>query len=220
MTVLRKLMIVQWSGPLPDWTAKWIANADRVRDAGHGWDFLLDPDPDSIHRRIRGLGVTPPPLTGRKLCDYRPALGEMYANDVAAYDFWGHTDLDCVYGPLWDYVTDELLAETDVYSNDWEPRMCGPFSLYRTATASSVFRLDAGWRDIFEFPVHVAYDERGIAAALGKSGLRRTHRHFEGEDSMYVHFTSHPKTYPTDLSGWPWTAQDAVSTPPMVEAAV
>ena len=208
MVTLTKLMIVQWSGPLPDWTDKWIANAERIRQAGHGWDFLLDPDPDSIRSRIESLGVTCPPLDGRKLCDYRPALGEMYADEVAGYDFWGHTDLDCVYGPLWEYVTDELLAETDIYSNDPVPWMCGPFSLYRTATASSVFRLDKNWRRVFEAPQHVAYDERGIVRALDRSGLRREHHHFEGEDSMYVHF-SWSKTYPT-LHGWPW-AKEAVA---------
>ncbi len=187
-------MIVQWSGPLPEWIDEWRANTAWV---GHGWEFLLDADPDSIRDRIAELGVTPPPLTGRKLCDYRPALGEMYAPEIAAggYDMWGHTDLDCVYGPLWDYVTDDLLAGVDVYSNDPEPWICGPFSLYRTATASHVFRSHQNYRRVFENPEHVAFDERGIAATIAASGLRVTHEHFEGEDSMYVHF-SWSKTYP------------------------
>lgn len=207
MTPLTKLMIVQWSGPLPDWVDLWLENCARVSAAGHGWNFLLDDDTDSIHRRIESLGVKCPPIEGRKLCDYRPALGEMYADEVAAFDFWGHTDLDCVYGPLWEYVTDELLAETDIYSNDWAPWVCGPFSLYRTETASGVFRLADDWRDVFESAEHVAYDERGITKAIARSGLRVTHNHFEGEQSMYVHFTSHPKVYPT-IPGWPWAPHE------------
>jgi hypothetical protein len=113
--VLRKLMIVQWSGPLPDWTDDWLANTEQIRDAGYGWDFLLDEDIANIRARIERLGVKCPPLEGRKLCDYRPALGELYQAEVAAYDFWGHTDLDCVYGPLWEYVTDDLLDGCDVF---------------------------------------------------------------------------------------------------------
>ncbi len=192
---MKKLMIVQWSGPLPDWIDEWRENTDWVSAQGHGWDFLLDADEDSIRARISALGVTPPPLTGRKLCDYRPALGEMYAAEIASYDFWGHTDLDCVYGPLWDYVTDDLLAGCDVFSNDPAPWICGPFSLYRTATASQVFRSHPRWRRVFESPEHVAFDERGIAPTIAESGLRVAHEHFEGEDSMYVHF-SWSKTYP------------------------
>lgn len=195
-------MIVQWVGPLPNWTAEWFANTQRIMDAGYGWDFLLDTDPDSIRGRVESLGVSCPPLEGRKLCDYRPALGEMYAEDVAGFDFWGHTDLDCVYGPLWEYVTDALLDGCDVFSNDPEPQMCGPFSLYRTATASHVFRDAPDWRGIFEDPELRAFDETGIAPTLASSDLRVTHRHWEGPDSMYVHFCS-SKEYP-DVWGWPW----------------
>ena len=191
-------MIVQWSGPLPQWIDQWLANCREIRTAGHGWDFLLDDDEDSIRDRISGLGVKPPPLEGRKLSDYRPALGEMYAPEIEGFDFWGHTDLDCVYGPLWDYVTDELLAETDIFSNDRDPFLCGPFSLWRTETASHVFRQAPEWRRVFESPKHFAWDERGIASTLARSGLRMTHRHWEGEGSMYVHFTD-TKTYPAGL---------------------
>lgn len=199
-----KLMIVQWSGPLPDWTDRWLANTQRITDAGHGWHFLLDHNIDSIPKRISSLGVKCPPLEGRKLCDYRPALGEMYADELAGFDFWGHTDLDCVYGPVWDYVTDELLDGCDVFSNDEAPNVCGPFSLYRTATASHVFRQHPRWQAVFEDPSHYAFDETGIAPTLERSGLRVTHRHWEGPDSMYVHF-HRPKVYP-ELQGWPWSS--------------
>lgn len=200
--MLTKLMIVQWDGPLPDWTEQWLANTHRVTDAGHGWHFLLDADPDSIQARIARLGITPPPLEGRKLCDFRPALGEMYADEVARFDFWGHTDLDCVYGPLWEYVTDDLLAGCDVFSNDPAPQMCGPFSLYRTASASHIFRDAPDWQTVFEDTTLHAFDETGIAPIIARSGLRVTHRHWEGLDSMYEHFCS-SKEYP-DVWEWPW----------------
>jgi hypothetical protein len=65
--------------------------------------------------------------------------------------------------------------------------MCGPFSLYRTETASSVFRQNDRWRAIFEDEQHHAFDERGISWTLRTSGLRMTHRHWHGPQSMYVH---------------------------------
>lgn len=190
-------MIVQWTGPLPDWIDQWRANTAWVSAQGHGWDFLVDADMDSIHRRITALGVTPPPLTGRKVADYRPALGEMYAPEIAAgaFDFWGHTDLDCVYGPIWEYVTDDLLADCDVFSNDPYPKMCGPFSLYRTATATHLFRQTGAWRKIMASDEFFAFDERKMSATVTTSGLRVVHRHWHGPDSMYVHFRK-PKVYP------------------------
>jgi hypothetical protein len=193
---LRKLMIVPWVGPLPDWTAPGSTNGESP-NAGYGWEFLLDVDEHRIRERIEALGVRCPPLAGRKLCDYRPAFGEMYADEIQGFDFWGHTDLDCVYGRLWDYITDELLAGIDVYSNDPYPQMCGPFTLYRASVASSVFRAARGWRTIFEDPEHHAFDETGIADAIAARVFVSTTT-TEGEDSMYVHFTS-SKTYPHDL---------------------
>ena len=190
-------MIVQWVGELPSWINAWKANTDRVTESGYGWHFLLDNDFASICRRITDLGVECPPLAGRKLCDYRPALGEMYAEEVAGFHFWGHTDLDCVYGNLWEYVTDSLLAGCDVFSNDPYPNVCGPFSLWRnTESVNALFRQAPNWRDIFEDPELHAFDETGIAPTLAKSNLRVRHEHFEGATSMYVHFHSSPKEYP------------------------
>lgn len=192
---MKKLMIVPWWGPLPEWVDRWRENTAWVTAQGHGWDFLLETDEVSIRSRVESLGVACPNLEGRKLCDFKPALGEMYANEVADYDFWGHTDLDCVYGPLWDYVTDELLADCDVFANDPAPHMCGPFSLYRTATASHVFRQHSQWRKIMESDEYLALDEPGMTKTIAQSGLTSCHAFWHGPDSMYVHFRR-PKIYP------------------------
>ena len=198
MTALKKLMIVPWVGPLPDWIGAWLNNTEKVTATGHGWEFMLDVDEQTIRERISELGVNCPPLKGRKLCDYRPAFGEMYADEIEDYDFWGHTDLDCVYGRLWDYIPDELLNGIDIYSNDPYPRICGPFSLYRASVCQSLFRRNSDWRRVFEDPAHHGFDEVGMEGTIANSALRVHHDHLEGEDSMYVHFTS-DKTYPRDL---------------------
>ncbi len=193
-------MIVPWVGTLPDWIGNWCANTEQIRASGHGWDFLLDLDERRFKQRVKALGVKCPVLEGRKLCDYRPAFGEMYADEVADFDFWGHTDLDCAYGSIWDFVTDEMLANVDIFSNDPYPQLCGPFSLYRTDTASHVFRDAPGWQQIFEDPELHAFDETGIAPTIAASDLRVLHKHYEGEGSLLVHFTS-SKTYPEELAG-------------------
>ena len=198
--VIRKLMIVPWIGALPDWIGEWCANTAAIEQSGHGWDFLLDVDERRIRERIEALGVTCPALEGRKLCDYRPAFGEMYAGEIEGYDFWGHTDLDCVYGKLWDFVSDDLLENCDVFSNDPYPQMCGPFTCYRnTESVNGLFRKYNGWREIFESPELHAFDETGISAVIARSRLRVRHEHFEGADSMYIHFTS-DKSYPRELA--------------------
>ena len=39
-----------------------------------------------------------------KLCDFRPAFGEVFREELAGYDFWGHTDLDVVFGRIRDHL--------------------------------------------------------------------------------------------------------------------
>lgn len=44
-----------------------------------------------------------------KLCDYKPAYGEMFAKELAGYDFWGDCDIDLVWGNIRKFYTDDLL---------------------------------------------------------------------------------------------------------------
>ncbi len=60
-----------------------------------------------------------------KFCDFRPSYGEVFAEYISGYDFWGYTDTDMVYGNLRKFVTDDLLDKYDhIFGR-------GHFSLYR-----------------------------------------------------------------------------------------
>ncbi|MDR1568389.1 MAG: hypothetical protein LBS33_06900 [Streptococcaceae bacterium] len=48
-----------------------------------------------------------------KLCDYKPAYGEVFGNDLNGYDFWGWVDPDMIFGDLRKFLTEELLAQFD-----------------------------------------------------------------------------------------------------------
>lgn len=44
-----------------------------------------------------------------KLCDYKPAYGEIFANELKEYDYWGHCDVDLVWGDIRTFITDAIL---------------------------------------------------------------------------------------------------------------
>lgn len=44
-----------------------------------------------------------------KLCDFRPAYGEIFQEDLAGYDFWGHCDIDMIFGDIRKFITDDVL---------------------------------------------------------------------------------------------------------------
>lgn len=146
--MLRKLLITQWFGDLPDWYPLWLANVGSL--SRYGYDVLIDTDLEGVRRRVQNLlGVEFPGVEGgTKMHDLRPALGVLYEEEIAGYDFYGHTDLDCVYGRVGEWLPDAVLGELDVHSNH-DVYMCGPWSLYRNERDVRELFLDVpDWRDL------------------------------------------------------------------------
>src|ERR1700755_1065070 len=47
---------------------------------------------------------------GYKLCDFKPAYGIIFSDLLKGYDFWGHCDIDIIFGSIREFLTDELLG--------------------------------------------------------------------------------------------------------------
>src|SRR5699024_8951933 len=67
----------------------------------------------------------------KKLCDYKCAYGYVFQDYLTDYDWWGHCDLDQVFGDLGTFITDERLNTVDkIYS-------IGHLTLYRNTEANN-----------------------------------------------------------------------------------
>lgn len=189
--MLRKLLIRVWLGPLPPWAPQWLAHVGPL--AEFGWDFLLLNDTADFCRRAEatfGFAVDPQPGT-RKPCEYDPALGELYADLIAGYDFWGHCNLDAVYGRLDRWLSDDYLSGCDIFGNDPDA-ICGPLSLYRNDPAvNSLYRRVPGWQDIFRGQEFHGFDEGAFNAevqrARARAGLRFKSAFWQSHDTQPGH---------------------------------
>ena len=47
--------------------------------------------------------------TPYKLCDYKPAYGYIFEDEIEEYDWWGHCDIDLIFGDLTNFINDTLL---------------------------------------------------------------------------------------------------------------
>jgi hypothetical protein len=104
-----------------------------------------------------------------KLCDVRPAFGEVFAAELAGYDFWGHSDLDVVFGRIRDHLPPEAFAADKVLVQ-------GNFALYRnTPEAAGWFRHEidgVSYRDVLTDPAARHFDEwAGIYLVLRELGV-------------------------------------------------
>lgn len=60
-----------------------------------------------------------------KMCDYKTAYGELFQEYLTKYDFWGHCDVDLVFGDIRLFITDDILNNNDRIGLE------GFFTLYR-----------------------------------------------------------------------------------------
>lgn len=65
-----------------------------------------------------------------KLCDFKPAYGVIFENTIKGYDFWGHGDLDVIFGNIRNFITNEILDNHDVIAVR-EEYVTGFFTLFR-----------------------------------------------------------------------------------------
>jgi hypothetical protein len=128
-----------WFGRLPDYFPLWV----RSLKANKGFDFVLVTDQQvtgelsenlkvirysisELQQLIKqNLAITPTFKLAYKLCDYRPAFGELFASEIRDYQFWGYCDMDLMFGHLSDFVTPEILDRYNKIFNR------GHFALYK-----------------------------------------------------------------------------------------
>ena len=94
-----------------------------------------------------------------KLCDYKPAYGYIFEEDISAYDYWGYCDMsDTFFGNLRLFLSDEIICQADktlfwghmsIYRNDYDVNrrfMLGTESL-------------TTYKEVFQNPENMCFDE-------------------------------------------------------------
>ncbi|OAA86941.1 DUF6625 family protein [Clostridium ljungdahlii] len=91
-----------------------------------------------------------------KICDYRPAFGVIFSDLLQRYDFWGHCDIDEIFGDIRGYIDYNILNTNDkIYQN-------GHLTLYRNVDRiNRAYCLQGGpdYHRIFTTRVNCVFDE-------------------------------------------------------------
>ena len=95
----------------------------------------------------------------QKLCDYKPAYGEAFSDHLAGYDFWGHCDIDLIWGDIRKFVTEDILDTNErIFGRGHLTLMKNDpvvNSYYRTLSLKGA----VDWRDVYSKPEIYAFDE-------------------------------------------------------------
>ena len=104
------------------------------------------------------LGLTVNIKNGYKLCDFKPTYGILFPELLQDYDFWGHGDIDMVFGSIRDFITEEVL-KNDVISvrHDF---LTGQFLLFRNnEKMNNLFSLSKDYKKVLCSEKHYCFDE-------------------------------------------------------------
>lgn len=96
-----------------------------------------------------------------KLCEFKPAYGEIFSHELREYDFWGHCDTDLIWGDIRNFITDDILEKYDKIGFQ------GHSTLYRnTPEVNSRYKTiipgQLSYKDIFNSSEGHCFDENGI----------------------------------------------------------
>lgn len=95
-----------------------------------------------------------------KLCDFKPAYGEIFSDYLQGYDFWGHCDIDLIWGDIRRFYTDEILNSYDRISR------FGHSSLFKNnPIINTIYKKDfpgiVTAKEVYTSDKSFAYDEVG-----------------------------------------------------------
>lgn len=166
----KKCLIVCWYGKLPEYFKFWELSCSYNQD----YDFLVFTDQDykSSYRNVKIINksmIEMKDLFANKLdldikiekpykfCDFRPAYGIIFDDYLKQYDFWGHCDIDQIFGNISTFITDDVLSKYDKINQN------GHFSLYRNnEKINNLFKKDSAkfsYKEVFSNKEHYAFDE-------------------------------------------------------------
>lgn len=183
--------VVPYFGRLPDYYPLWLSSCAQNPTI----DFYVFTDdhstfnyPSNVHpismlfeevkQRLQSQFEFPISLEkAYKLCDYKPVYGSAFADYLKDYDYWGHCDVDLIWGNIRHFFTDDLLDAHDRIL--WQ----GHCSLYRNTEKVNKYYCTLPscgcmeWKQVYTNPENQSFDEYaehnggGLSLIMERNGV-------------------------------------------------
>lgn len=141
----------------------------------------------------------------RKLCDYKPMYGEIFREEIKAYDYWAFGDCDLIYGTALNALLDRILAQTPDIVSLRARWISGGFCLLRNSEKMrGLFRRADDWRGVVRVPTCCCFDEcrsgEAFAALVaGKKSLEECRQEYGDGFAAVVWRSTDVKRFSEDL---------------------
>jgi hypothetical protein len=203
---------VPYFGTWPCWFPAYLQSCKY--NPSIRWFFLTDcetpsvtpPNTQFIPTTLEGFGTLFKLRTGidavldmaHKVCDLRPAYGLMFDDILAGFDFWGHCDIDLIWGNIEKFLaTSALLQNYDILSPR-KGKITGWFTLYRNSPKiNHLFREDEKFALAVKKPRTIRYEEKRWTSLIRTEAKNKKLR-------VYWPKFMHPRQLPELVNEWYW----------------
>ena len=175
----RIALICTYFGSWPQWIPAFFHSCSS--NTAFDWLVVTDcpvPELHSHNITFRSMSLASfNELVGAKLgfavnkgayaqLDFRPAYGVIFAKELEGYDFWGHCDLDVIFGDLARHLCAEKLTSFDIISSR-KGQLSGHLTVWRNdENTNRLFTAVPSYRELLSDPRHVNFDEKILSAFL------------------------------------------------------
>lgn len=179
---MKKLAIIScYIGPLPNYfqlfldSCSWNENIDwHIFGDDDISKFILPPNVRFHNLSFEELKELTANIIGSfrvlhcpyKICDYKPSFGLLFYNYLKDYEYWGHCDLDIIWGDLEKFVLPLLSQDYDRLFK------FGHLSIYKNnEEINNLFKLPysgLNFRDVFSTKISCGFDEEKCTWRLAK----------------------------------------------------
>lgn len=182
------ILLVIYFGDLPCWFDLWLKSCESNKNI----DWLLITDdkkkynyPQNVKVKYmelselkilidKKLNIKSNVNNPYKLCDFRPTYGILFEEYINKYDFWGHCDIDLIFGDIRSFITEDILRKYDKILRR------GHLSLYKNnSKVNNYYKLKSNYIEILEDENNRVFDENsGISETLDENGVKQYHDEF------------------------------------------
>lgn len=132
-----------------------------------------------------------------KCCDYKPLYGLMFSDYLSSYDYWGHCDMDLIFGDLQHFFDLYNLYGYDKFGT------LGHLSLFRNIekvnNAYKIPNRHKDYREVYSNESNMVFDELGgISAIMAENGFKVFQKRFFADIATTYHRYRVIDVYPLD----------------------
>jgi hypothetical protein len=168
-------IIIPYFGSWPKWfnvflktckyntTIDWFffTNCEKPNNAPENTHFVKMTMEEFEKKSSKKTGVNVDIKRGYKICDFRPAFGDIFEGYIRKYDFWGWGDIDVVYGNLKSILTPYRLNKYSIISVR-RYRTAGVLSVLKNSSyMKKLYRKSPDYEKVFSSEKGFAFDEAG-----------------------------------------------------------